>query len=544
MLGSLIDYWYYTGDDTWNNLTSQGLLFQRGPNNDYMPPNQTMDEGNDDQGFWGMAVMSAAEYNFPNPPAGDPSWVALAQGVFNTMAYRWDNSTCGGGLRWQIYLWNNGYNYKNSISQGCLFNIAARLALYTGNQTYADWADKAWNWMVESNLIESGTYYIPDGLHTDNCSNITPYQWTYNAGIFLNGAAAMYNLTTGSTQETWRERTQGLLNGTKIFFTGNNSDIMTEVACEPVHLCDLDEQSFKAYLARWMAATTKWAPWTYSYSKPLLAASAVAAASTCKGGTNGQMCGLIWTDPGVWDGTSGVGQQMAAMELTLGNMIQDVGSPVTNSTGGTSKGDPSAGGSDIGNNSPNAAVDYMAAITAGDRAGAGILTIAVVVALLSWVAWLMLDETSNKPPHKQAARFAAGLATGRFLRKKDRYGDGGVVGAKGLDDDRQSNSSSDRTRPLSSFGVMPHDPNRKSSVVETRRTSGGWAPPMREPGHSGPIYVQDRGALAEPPRVSLPPVSARDHRPTSNPGGRPRSSLRKQAAQNARYAASSPALSE
>lgn len=33
---------------------------------------------------------------------------------------------------------------------------------------------------------------------------------------------------------------------------------MTEVACEPVDLCDVGQQSFKAYLSRWMAATTKW----------------------------------------------------------------------------------------------------------------------------------------------------------------------------------------------------------------------------------------------------------------------------------------------
>lgn len=49
LMGALIDYWYYTGDTKWNDIVQQGLLFQVGPNNDYMPPNQTMTEGNDDQ---------------------------------------------------------------------------------------------------------------------------------------------------------------------------------------------------------------------------------------------------------------------------------------------------------------------------------------------------------------------------------------------------------------------------------------------------------------------------------------------------------------
>lgn len=49
MFGSLIDYWYYTGDETYNAVTNQAMMFQVGPGNDYMPPNQTADEGNDDQ---------------------------------------------------------------------------------------------------------------------------------------------------------------------------------------------------------------------------------------------------------------------------------------------------------------------------------------------------------------------------------------------------------------------------------------------------------------------------------------------------------------
>jgi mannan endo-1,6-alpha-mannosidase len=114
MMGTLIDYWYYTGDDAYNDITQQALLFQVGETNDYMPRNQTRTEGNDDQGFWGLSVMSAAEYNFPNPPADKPQWLGLAQAVFNTQAARWDTEYCKGGLRWQIFTWNNGYDYKVS----------------------------------------------------------------------------------------------------------------------------------------------------------------------------------------------------------------------------------------------------------------------------------------------------------------------------------------------------------------------------------------------------------------------------------------------
>ena len=44
MFGQMIEYWYYTGDTTYNDVVMQGMLAQIGPNNDYMPPNQTKTE--------------------------------------------------------------------------------------------------------------------------------------------------------------------------------------------------------------------------------------------------------------------------------------------------------------------------------------------------------------------------------------------------------------------------------------------------------------------------------------------------------------------
>lgn len=350
------------------------------------------------KGFWGMAVLSAAEYNFPNPSPEQPQWLALAQAVFNTQAARWDTSNCNGGLRWQIFTWNNGFNYKNSISQACFFNIAARLALYTRNETYAEWAYKVWDWMIESKFMHQDSYYIYDGAHvSDNCANITPYQWTYNPGAFLLGAAAMYNYTAESdvSNETlWKERVDGLLNGIDIFFIGNDK-VLSEVACESVHLCDNDEQSFKAYLARWMAAATKWAPWTYGTVKPLLDSSATAAAGQCTGGQNGRMCGLMWTNNnGQWDGTTGVGQQMAAMEVVLATMIKNLSSPVTNTTGGTSVGNPNAGADDIGRD-VTSLLD-LKSITAMDKAWSWILTIIILACLFGFMWFAFSNEIDQK----------------------------------------------------------------------------------------------------------------------------------------------------
>lgn len=196
MFGALIDYWYYTGDDQFNAITTQAMLHQIGPQEDYMPPNQSRTLGNDDQAFWGMSAMSAAENKYPDPPDGQPGWLALAQAVFNTQAPRWDNETCGGGLKWQIFTFNNGYNYKNTISQGCFFNIAARLARYTNNETYSDWAETAWDWTVAIGLMDSNFHFYDGTDDRINCTQINHIQWTYNAGVFLYGAATMWNIVS------------------------------------------------------------------------------------------------------------------------------------------------------------------------------------------------------------------------------------------------------------------------------------------------------------------------------------------------------------
>ncbi|CAK7238526.1 hypothetical protein SEUCBS140593_010777 [Sporothrix eucalyptigena] len=554
MLGSLIDYWYYTGDTQYNELTSQGLLFQVGPYDDYMPPNQTLTEGNDDQGFWGLSVMTAAEYNFPNPPSGQPGWLALAQAVFNTQAARWESADCNGGLRWQIFNWNNGYDYKNSISQACFFNLAARLFLYTGNSTYGDWAIKTWDWMQDIKFMDEN-YYVYDGAHIETgCTDITPYQWTYNAGAFLLGAAAMYNYTaiTGDQNDAalWKERVDGLLNGTAVFFTTDARNIMTEVACEPVNLCDLDQQSFKAYLSRWMAATTKWAPWTSSTIMPLLNASAIAAAAQCTGGDNGEMCGLKWTDDGKWDGSTGVGQQMAAMEVTLANMISTVTAPVTNSTGGTSEGNPSAGGSDIGRTQ---APTTLGPINTGDRVGAGILTALFLAGIIAGVIYMLIDETVDQTPKERFNGFVTAVGkNGKKLAKRarggrDEYDDGlgGPMSEKGkqprvqsfrvldrTDSDRSSGSVMAGPEGYYAAGQQRSDPEKMAAAADA--AAGASAAPAHHsffsPAHfrhqntgisegSAEVGVAREARLSDPGRTTVvqhPPVAA-----TSNSNARP-----------------------
>jgi mannan endo-1,6-alpha-mannosidase len=161
----------------------------------------------------------------------------------------------------------------------------------------------------------------------------------------------------------WKERINGVLNATISAFFRDN--IMYERQCEDSATCDNDQRTFKAYLSRWMAATTKLAPFTADTINVYLSASAAAAAAQC----SGTVCGFKWTTNGVNDGSVGVGEQMCALEIIQSRLISYVSGPVTNSTGGTSTGNSNAGGG-----STDGTITSAIAVTQAGRIGAGILT--------------------------------------------------------------------------------------------------------------------------------------------------------------------------
>ncbi|KAK4919196.1 hypothetical protein LTR49_013200 [Elasticomyces elasticus] len=67
MFMHLVDYWYYTGDTTYNAATSQAMSWQGGKSDKaFMPANQTTTEGNDDQLACSNAIGCLRTYLLAN----------------------------------------------------------------------------------------------------------------------------------------------------------------------------------------------------------------------------------------------------------------------------------------------------------------------------------------------------------------------------------------------------------------------------------------------------------------------------------------------
>jgi mannan endo-1,6-alpha-mannosidase len=387
MFDTLIQYRRLTGDKQFDGIVSQALQFQQGPNSDFMPPNQTKTEGNDDQSTWALAAMSAAESEFPEAENGT-AWLSLAEAVFNDQVERWDTQSCGGGLRWQIFSFNNGYNYKNSLANGNLFQLASRLARYTGNSTYSDWAAKIFDWTSTVGLIDNAWNVYDGSDTTTNCSTINHVQFSNSAGTYITGVAHMYNVTSGN--EKWKTALDGLLNLTLGVFFPNG--VATEIACETKASCTVDMKAFKGFLAHWLVDTIQVAPYTTETIMPLLTSSAQAAAAAC----NGDVCPSTWVQTSTTNVTTGLGEELSALSFVQALLVEDAPVPVTrnetSTSSGSSGGTATSAGSLTGTQTPTTSGKGtpISSTNVGAVVGAKTARMAVLAAGLGSMAWLVL----------------------------------------------------------------------------------------------------------------------------------------------------------
>jgi len=133
-----------------------------------------------------------------------------------------------------------------------------------------------------------------------------------------------------------------------------------------------------------MAFMTLIVPGTYDLVMPKLRTSAVAAALTCTGLSDGSHCGTKWYTQS-WDGTDSLENQMAVLGVLNANLVPFKNkAPFTADTGGTSQSNPSAG-----TNSSDVQVPQLDTVRTGDRAGAGILTVVFVTGWAVAITWMI-----------------------------------------------------------------------------------------------------------------------------------------------------------
>ena len=120
---------------------------------------------------------------------------------------------------------------------------------------------------------------------------------------------------------------------------------MTEVSCESFGTCSSDQYAYKGLTAQWMGEAMQIAPFTADTILSYLKSSAQGAAKQCSGGNNGTACGTQWTK-NEYDGKTGLGQELSALNVFLANLAVNSSAPtIANTTATTTSGKPSASSS-------------------------------------------------------------------------------------------------------------------------------------------------------------------------------------------------------
>jgi mannan endo-1,6-alpha-mannosidase len=167
--------------------------------------------------------------------------------------------------------------------------------------------------------------------------------------------------------------------------------VAVEIACETEEklTCTPDMFSFKGYVLRWLATVAQLAPFTKDRILNLMMTTTKAAIRQCSGGGPpgyGRTCGFRW-NRAEYDGTHGAGQQMNVLGALSALLFTQASGPLTNLTGGTSLGDYNAGSDS----------DFRPRdITMGDKAGAGILTVLLLILVTSTFGWMSTEFFEGK----------------------------------------------------------------------------------------------------------------------------------------------------
>ncbi|RSM03352.1 hypothetical protein CEP52_007454 [Fusarium oligoseptatum] len=368
-MSTYIDYWQLTGDETYNDLVMQGILHQVGQNEDFIPANQSLNVGNDDQAIWAMAALTAAEYGFPDPPKDEPRWLDLAENVFESQRLRWDievkEKTCDGGLRWQIAVINNGYDWKSAEANTFFFALSSRLARQTGNKTYVEYAEKVWDWLYDIELIDHDTLAVYDGSSVkSNCTQINKVQRSGAAASLAMGAAYLYNQTDGSS--TWKSRVEKLTSSfVDTFF--NKEGIFAEASCPKDAKCPRDLLTFKALSQRWLAVTSQIAPFTAETILKTLQKSAEESDADK-------------------DGDDALEQTMGELAVVSNLLISDAHAVVA---WGDEKAKTGGSGSGSGNDSDSEGAGSSSDNNDDDSSATRVTGLNVVLALFAWALYFM-----------------------------------------------------------------------------------------------------------------------------------------------------------
>ncbi|PWY91785.1 hypothetical protein BO94DRAFT_379742 [Aspergillus sclerotioniger CBS 115572] len=394
LYSTLIPFWNITGNNTYNDLITKRMYSKVD-----LELATSWEESNNDTNMnhaaWALAAVTAAEMDFP-ADSSKKSWLTYAEQAEGTLSSTWGfSNVCGGGLESNNDdLSASNSSRKDAVSNGEYFQLASRLAYLTTGDNQAGYASDAstvWDWSVSSDMVVESNwtinFMVENTTASGNCSSYygTRVEYTYPYGLYLSGAAYMYNVTSAAI---WKTRAEGLLNTTLSMFVDDGViveraiNLNPDLGWEGDIVWDDDEYALKGLLASCLAVTTRFLPDTIDRIEPLLRSTAKAVAKQCSGTSNGTVCGSDWTDS-TYDQNPNFFSSMSAVNAFTANLMMAQNSVSASTSGSSTNGTSSGTGNDTGRGGSSSGLSGgdIAGIVVGSVAGVALIAAAAFFAV-------------------------------------------------------------------------------------------------------------------------------------------------------------------
>ncbi|KAI9735722.1 MAG: hypothetical protein M1818_006330 [Claussenomyces sp. TS43310] len=295
---SLLDYMDKTGSRDYLDTANNTIMLQRAPV-PWWPEGDGDFRGDstDDTGWWALALVHMYQMT------GEDYYLSLAKEDEAYMWSYWNDTTCAGGLIWNIPT----RGYHNAISNELFLTLTASLHnVIPGDTVYLSHAMEEWQWFEDSGMI-NGEDLINDGLmmgDNDVCVNNNAEVWTYNQGVIIGG---LLELATATGNNSLIDIASGIANAVINSTTLSPDGILTET-CSSESACEPNGGAFKGIFMRYLGKLNSALP-SHPYDS-YIDTQARSAYAYDRNGTD--FYGFNWAGP--FDNAT-TGKQVAAVSL-------------------------------------------------------------------------------------------------------------------------------------------------------------------------------------------------------------------------------------
>jgi predicted alpha-1,6-mannanase (GH76 family) len=181
----------------------------------------------DDENWMTLALLRASAL------APDPRFLTEAKALYADIMAAWDTTCCGshpGGI-W----WDRPHTQKATAANAGPVITGVRLAAITGDSTYLTFAEQVYAYW-RANMVDPTTFAVTDHINTDG--TLAHYKFTYNEGLMIGAAVALYGATHTAQYLTDAEDIAGYMLSAettttadgKVLFDGTNTGCQGDCA--------------------------------------------------------------------------------------------------------------------------------------------------------------------------------------------------------------------------------------------------------------------------------------------------------------------------